>query len=386
MIRLLVALSLLLTPLLTPGAAAQCSSALAASGPYGTAEGASGNAQYVVYLPQPATCFNGGVILFAHGYVPVGAPAGTWLSQLQLPDGTSIPGLVNKLGYGFAASSFSKDGLAVLEGIQDTKALVNVLHGFNVPVRKVWITGASEGGLVTAKSAEADPTYAGGVAVCGPIGSFQRQINYLGDARVLFDYFFPGVLGARWTANNITIPAELMADWTTKYVPAIANAVNANPLATFQFLITSKIAIGINPANAAGAIISALWYNVFATNDARATLGGNPYDNIGRTYRGSFNDRKLNASVARFGADSTARVHLADYETDGLLSDPLVTLHTIFDPQVPFWQEPLYREKVESRNKLSDLNQVPVFAFGHCNVSATDAETALGLLFLKTGF
>jgi hypothetical protein len=61
-----------------------------------------------------------------------------------------------------------------------------------------------------------------------------------------------------------------------------------------------------------------------------------------------------------------------------------VTLHTLADPVVPFWQEPVYRAKVQSRHSLSDLNQIPVFAFGHCNVSASDAESALTLLLLKT--
>ena len=131
MSRISIVLALLVAPFAVPDAAAQCSSALAASGSYGI--GANGNAQYVVYMPQPASCFKGVVLLFAHGYVPVGAPAGTWLSQLQLPNGTSLPALVNGLGIGFAASSFSKDGLAVLQGIQDTKALVNVLHGLHIP-------------------------------------------------------------------------------------------------------------------------------------------------------------------------------------------------------------------------------------------------------------
>jgi hypothetical protein len=383
--RISIVFALLVAPLAMRGAAAQCSSTLAASGSYGTAQGASGTAQYVVYMPQPAGCFNGTMLLFAHGYVPVGAPAGTWLTQLQLPNGTSLPALVNGLGFGFAASSFSKDGLAVLQGIQDTKALVNVLQTIPIKFTKVFITGASEGGLVATKSVEADPSYTGGVAVCGPIGSFRQQINYLGDARVLFDYFFPGVLGPRWTPQNITIPIELMADWTTKYVPAIRNAVNGNPLATFQYLNTSKISIGLNPANAADAIVSALFYNVFATNDARATLGGNPYDNIGRSYTGSFNDARLNASVPRFGADSAALMEMVKYETDGLLMNPLVTVHTLADPQVPFWHETLYREKVENRNRLSELNQIPVVAYGHCNISAADAELALAILLLKTG-
>lgn len=385
MIRPTIALTLLLTPLLVPVAGAQCSSALASSGSYGTAQGASGNAQYVVYMPQPLTCFNGVVILYAHGYVPEGAPAGTWLSQLQLPNGTSLPALVNGLGFAFAASSYSKDGLAILQGIQDTKALVNVLKGLEIPVRKVFITGASEGGLVTAKSVETDPSYAGGLAVCGPIGSFRQQINYFGDARVLFDYFFPGVLGGPWSANKVTIPAKLMVNWTNKYVPAIQQALQAHPLETLQFLATSKIPFGIDPANIPSAVVSALWYNVFATNDAVATLGGNPFDNTGRSYHGSFNDRKLNALVERFAAAPAAMAELAKYETDGLLADPLVTLHTLADPQVPFWQEPLYRTKVENQNKLSELNQIPVFAFGHCNISAADAEVGLALLLTKAG-
>ena len=381
--KILLALTLL-AALLSGVAAAQCSSTLTASGAYGADDGASGNAQYVVYMPQPASCFNGTVILFAHGYIPVGAPAGTWLSQLQLPDGTSLPALVNGLGFGFAASSFSKDGLAIVQGIQDTKALINVITGLQITVGKVLLAGASEGGLVTAKSIESDSSYAGGLAVCGPIGSFQQQINYLGDARVLFDYFFPGVLGGAWTKNSITIPTELMADWTSKYDPAIRQAISKKPLAALQFLNVSQIPIGLNLANAGDAIVSALWYNVFATNDAIATLGGNPYGNIGHTYKGSLNDAKLNASVARFGEDSAAQTALTNYETDGLLGNPLVTLHTTADPQVPFWQETLYRTKVRSRNSLSDLNQVPVFAFGHCNVNATDAKLALALLLLKT--
>ena len=205
--RILIAV-MLLTALVSRVAAAQCPSAQSISGLY---QGASGPAQFVVSMPQPAS-FNGTVILFAHGYVPVGSPAEAWLSQLQLPDGTCIPALVNGLGFGFAASSFSQEGLAILQGIQDTKALVNVLNGLGIFPTKVLLVGALEGGLITTKSIESDSSYAGGLAVCGPIGSFQQQIDYLGDARVLFDYFFPGVLGAAWTQSNITIPAELIAE------------------------------------------------------------------------------------------------------------------------------------------------------------------------------
>lgn len=239
--------------------AAQCSSGTPLTGVYA---GANGPAQYVVVMPQPASCYNGRVILFAHGYVPQGAPSDAWLSQLALPDGTSIPALLNSQGFGFAASSFSKNGLAIIQGIQDTKALTKVIQGLSIPVQKYFVAGASEGGLIAVKSLENDPTYSGGVAVCGPIGSFTQELHYLGDVRVLFDYFFPGVLTTGTPGESaINIPPALILNWSV-YEQAVRNAVKSNPLATLQLIITAQIPVGLNFGNAADAIVSALWYNV----------------------------------------------------------------------------------------------------------------------------
>jgi hypothetical protein len=361
--------------------AAQCSSACSA-GAYGPAQGASGPATYVVCMPQPASCFNGDMILFAHGYVAPGSPANAWLSQLALPDGTALPGLLNGLGFGFAASSFSKEGLAILQGVQDTRALINVIGAASIPVQKYFATGASEGGLVAAKSVEEYPgSYAGGLPVCGPLGSFRKQIDYFDDVRVLFDYFFPGVL----PGTAINIPPDLIANWTTVYEPAVIAAVTSYPLATLQLINTAQIEIGLNPANAPAAVAGVLWYNVFATNDAIATLGGNPYDNTTTVYRGSFNDARLNELVERDKASPVALSNLANYETTGLLRDPVVTLHTLADPIVPFWQEPLYAAKVAEAGSLSKLIEIPAPAYGHCNVNAAQAEGALSLLLLEAG-
>ncbi len=363
---------------------AQCTSAVASQGVYGTPQGASGPAQYVVFMPQPASCYNGVMILFAHGYIPVGAPSDAWQSQLALPDGTSLPALLNSQGFGFAASSFSKDGLAVLQGIQDTKALTNVIHALSIPVAKYFVTGASEGGLVATKSVENDSTYSGGVAVCGPIGSFRKQLNYFGNVRVLFDYFFPGVLTTGTPGESaINIPPALMIDWTAVYEPAVRKAVKSNFLATLQLVLAAKIPIGLNFNNAADAIVDALWYNVFATTDAQATLGGNPFDNIGTVYHGAFRDKHLNATVARFAASPAAVTSIQAYETSGLLHDPLVTLHTLADPVVPYWHEPLYDAKVDGTGSSAELAQIPVARFGHCNVNGTEAKAALLLMLQK---
>jgi hypothetical protein len=360
--------------------AAQCT-AIPTSGPY---TGYAGHpATYVISIP-PESCFNGDVIMFAHGYVPIGSAPGTWTSQLALPDGTSLPALVNSLGFGFAASSFSRDGLAIVDGIGDTKALADLVRT-RPGVRKIFIAGASEGGLIAAKSIENDPSYAGGLAVCGPVGSFQKQLTYFGDVRVLFDYFFPGIIPTAWTQPAIHIPESEMAAWPT-IEGNIRRAVNSNVLTTLQLLATAKIPIGLSFSNAADAIAGAIWYNIFATNNAIDVLGGNAYDNIGASYTGSFNDARLNRNVARFHADPTALTNLGPYETNGLLRNPLVTLHTLLDPIIPFEQETLYGAKVAGAGASRELVQIPVLLrYGHCNVTGTQASVALLTLLLKTG-
>ena len=263
--------------------------------------------------------------------------------------------------------------------------MTNVIHGLSIPVAKYFVTGASEGGLVATKSVEDDATYSGGVAVCGPIGSFKKQLNYFGNVRVLFDYFFPGVLTTGTPGESaINIPPALIVNWTTVYEPAVRKAVKSNFLATLQLLITAKIPIGLNFNNAADAVVSALCYkNVFATADADFTLVGNPFDNIGVAYHGSFRDKHLNATVARFAASPAAVTSIQAYETSGLLHDPLVTLHTLADPVVPFWHEALYHAKVVGTGSSPKPSQIPVARFGHCNVNAAEASAALLLMLQK---
>lgn len=317
-------------------------------------------------LCTPSGRWNGGLVLYAHGYVSVpegSANPDAWKAQLTLPGGPSLPDLVTSYGFAFAASSYSKDGLAVLQGVDDTMDLIAVFEErTGVAPRRVFVTGVSEGGLIAAKALEEYPERLNGaLAACGPIGDFRKQVTYFGDARVLFDYFFPNAL----PPSAIDIPPALMAGWPAK-AAEIAQLLQTNPLKTAQLLSTGKIPIGLNPANAGDAILSVLWYNVFATNDAKATLGGNPFDNRFRWYSGSLNDLLLNWRVARFSADPAAVAEMTRYQTSGNLRRPMITLHTKWDPVVPAWQESAYAKKVAAAGKSHLLVRYPVPRYGHC--------------------
>jgi hypothetical protein len=48
-----------------------------------------------------------------------------------------------------------------------------------------------------------------------------------------------------------------------------------------------------------------------------------------------------------------------------------VTLHTLGDPIVPYWHQPLYRRKVEGQGDAALHTNIPVLRrYGHCNFSA----------------
>jgi pimeloyl-ACP methyl ester carboxylesterase len=335
---------------------------------------------YDLYMPE-ASCWNGGIVVFAHGYVQPGLPIGVPQDQLTI-GGLSLPATFNQLGYGFAASSFSTNGLAIVQGVSDTEELVENILQPQLKPRFVYLIGASEGGLVTALSAEQLPQlYNGTGAACGPIGSFQSQINYFGDFRVIFDYFFPGLI----PGNAITIGNEVMTDWNSFYVPKITAALAANPSAAAQLIKVLNASVTSDPTTIAETVLGALWYNVFGTADAVTKLNGQPYDNHNRIYLGSNNDLLLNLRVERYTASPTAMATVAShYETSGKLGVPMVTLHTTGDPVIPYWHEPLYTGKTLAAGTVLLRTPILVNAYGHCAFSAGDVLSAFAIIVLRT--
>jgi pimeloyl-ACP methyl ester carboxylesterase len=352
-------------PLLSPAA---CADGTQASG-----------AIYRICMPSS---WNGDLIVYAHGYMAPNEPVHIPEEQLHLPDGTYIPDVVNLLGYAFATTSYYTNGLAVREGLSDLVDLVSIFKTQQPTVNRVYLVGASEGGLITTLAVERYPqVFSGGLATCGPIGDFAAHVNYL-----VFDYFFPSLL----PGTPITIPQSLIDNWSTYLAITVTPAISdpASLISVTQLLSVTQASYDpLNPTTAISTVVGLLWYNVFATNDAQAKLGGQPFDNWPRpgkpySYTGSYDDDTLNAKVQRFSADQAALNEIeAHYQTAGRPRVPLVTLHTTLDPIVPYWHETLYRQKVESHGMTPRHdNMPPVVRYGHCSFETNEVIQALTLL------
>lgn len=343
---------------------------------------------YRICMP-PQWRWNGDLLIWAHGYVAFNEPLAIPEDQLCAFDGLCLNDIANGLGFAFATNSYSTNGLAVRQGKDDILDLVDIFTAEHGAPNRVLLVGASEGGIITTLSVEQYPdVYDGGLAICGPIGSWRGQINYFGDARVLFDYFFGNKLNPPM-GDPLNIPQWLIDDWDNYYadvvVPVVFDPANAGLLS--QWVATASLPY--DPADydatVAQTVEDVLWYSVFATNDGREKLNGQPFDNRFRWYIGSNNDLLLNLLIRRVGADAAAVQEMAAYyETTGSFNIPLVTLHTIYDQQTPYWHEPLYALKVLLNGNPLNFVHFPALRYGHCQVEVWEALGAFGVLYLMT--
>ncbi|NIM94633.1 MAG: hypothetical protein GTO18_13110 [Anaerolineales bacterium] len=336
-------------------------------------------ALYLICMPTERE-WNGDLVIFAHGYVAFNEPL--QIPDLYLPDGTYLPDIANGLGYAFATTSYSENGLAVLEGIQDLRDLVDVFSGIHGSPNNIYLVGGSEGGIITTLAVEQYPEeFTGGLAACGPIGDFHKQVTYWGDFRAVFDVFFPDAI----PGSPIEIPDEVIENWETVYASEIAATIQDNRILTAQLLNVTKAPIDIRDQDSIEeTVLGLLWYNVFATNDGIAKLHGQPFGNMLRIYTGSLNDIRLNRRVIRVKAEVGALEEIErNYQTTGELVSPIVSLHTTKDPIIPYWHVLDYRQKVQESGSTSLYANVPVPRYGHCEFKTPEVLVAFALLVYK---
>jgi pimeloyl-ACP methyl ester carboxylesterase len=341
---------------------------------------------YRICMPAPED-YNGMVVLWAHGFQDAGTPVA--IPEEQLCIGTfCLNEVINGLGFGFATNSYSKTGMAIRQGKDDLLDLVNIYAEQEGTPTKVFLVGASEGGIITALSLEQhSDVYSAGLAACGPIGNFPFQINYFGDARATFEVFFPGLI----PGSPFNPDPALVAIWTDYYNLIVKPIVMApvNRARLDQWVRVARLPFDANDYlnSVQVSVQDVLRYSVVNLADATTTLGGFPFDNATRVYTGSANDVLLNLLVTRVTASPAAVAEMNTfYSTTGVLERPLITLHTRLDQQVPYVHEPLYALKtLASGSLLTRHLPIAIDRFEHCNFTPEEVLVSFAVMLLYDG-
>ncbi len=256
------------------------------------------------------------LVLYCHGYQLAGTKPNLKDVRLNLLRSAFVT-----RGFAFALSGYRAQGWAVKEAIEDTEALRRHFIAKYGQPRETFIMGHSMGAVITLATIEKYPeSYNGAMPLCGPLdvilNGFQERIF---DMLVTFDYHFPGTIGPLVKITGI-------ARLDRKKVQA---ALDAAPEKAAMFARRYSIATVNELPN-----VLAFFYEI--NRELQARSGGNPFDNRDTIYDGFDDNAEVNRGVKRYTADAKARDYLRQYYTPtGRVSDPVLTLHTTYDPLIP---------------------------------------------------
>lgn len=403
----------------------------ASAGSAGHWTGSTRNGAYVVDVPAN---FNGTVVLWSHGYsfTPVTTP-----TDAPTP---AVRSAMLAQGYALAGSTYARGGAgwAVNEGVAAGVELLGITRAKAgaTRVERVYVWGASLGGLITQTLAERYPGQVDGVApLCGVLGGTDLNLDLALDAAVAVRTFFAPTL----RLTGYTSLAEAQANLTLA-TTAIRTALAKNPAGTAPRLIAIGALLGapaqtrdfggktVASATAAAveAISTALTYGTLGRYDIEHRVGGNPSTNVGVDYRHrvtadavarftaygfsahllSAYAQTLQTYAPRVRASATARARANQLgNPTGRLADRTITMHTAYDPLVVVQNERVFADRVRAAGRTGLLHQVYVvppahpegspsvaddgapYGAGHCNFATSNYTGVLAALdsWVRTG-
>ncbi len=298
--------------------------------------------------------YNGQLLVYCHGYSP---------KPGAFQEGPLRGDLASYYNLGFAViqSGYSRGGWAVEQAMRETEDLRKYFVSKHGKPRRTIVSGHSMGGHLTVAMIEKHPdAYDAGLAFCGalqPAHVFGKAREF--DALVLFDYFFPGILGSAARPAPEGGPGAPLAARIMEAVKA--DAEKAESLRQW---------LGLKKSAEIPGLVS---FMTAIQMELVQRTGGNPFDNRDTVYSGGPADDAVNRGVKRYPSDPAAAAYMrAWYTTTGDLRRPVLAVHTTYDPVVPAYAPNEYRDMVHLKGKDALFVQRWVVRDGHCTMNPAE--------------
>lgn len=249
-------------------------------------------------------------------------------------------------GFALAASSFNQTGWAVFNSHIDNQQLYEKFVELYQTPEKIYIQGASMGGIVSLRDLEANllPPIDGSLLMCGAVGGAENWYNAF-DLRMVYEAVCDPVSGGslpskKWYEEPSLLSGEL------KFLDSLSQCVGIFP----DQLISPSIAdvirgdeqkerlekiLNLSKISKEFLLID-LGYSVFEMprliNDPKKLNGLRPFDNTGVDY----GDEDINLRIQRSAALPSSRTaFLNNYTPKGEVgSTKIVSIHTSGDDLV----------------------------------------------------
>ncbi|MGW0846888.1 DUF6351 family protein [Streptomyces sp. NPDC002787] len=338
-------------------------------------------AYYTMAVPEH---WNGSLVVHAHGGPDFSYDESTTTEDLQ-----RWAVMVDE-GYAWAGSSYRRGGYGVRMAAADTENVRRLfVSHFGRPDR-TYLHGQSWGGNVAAKVTETyggrRGAYDGVLLTNGFLAGGSRGYDTRVDLRTVYQYYCRNL--PRPTEAQYPLWQGLPAD--SRMTPEEVHGrlqectgIDSEPAdrtAEQQRDLDDILAVTRIPEHS---LATNMQYAAFLLQDivSHRLDGRNPFSNRGVRYDGSHDDKALNAGVARFSADPTARRDLSyDSDLTGRIALPVLTLHAIDDPQVFVEHEAAYRATVQAAGRSENLVQTFTRESEHSALSTAEYANSLAAL------
>jgi hypothetical protein len=306
--------------------------------------------------------WNGGLVMFAHGY--------RGESPDILVSDSPLRGHLIQAGYAWAASSYRGNGYRPDWGVDDTLALRSLFIQKHGDPTWTILHGQSMGGHVLISSLELHPgVYQAGLSECGVVTG-EGEIDFLTAYTVAAEYI-SGV-----SLLDIPDPRIFGRTIAEQFLPRMGTP-GAYTDRGRQFDSLTKYLMGGDLPFRVDGLAERYTANLVPRLDTAATQSPSTRAVSTRQihYRIDpglgLDEDALNAGVRRLDPAPDARVGVFG-DVTGQIGAPLMSIHDTGDAYVPFSLEQAYRQKTLAAGSQDLLVQRAIRRAGHC--AFTDAE------------
>ncbi len=337
-----------------------------------------GGAFFRIVVP---TVWNGELVIWNHGFSlnPIGPVSDLGpLSGVQLSE-----------GYAVAASSYQQIGWSLFKTKNDAQNMVNVFKAnFGTP-SKIFVNGASLGGIVTAHNLEKASigNVVGAYPICGALAG-SRNWDAALDLRLVYDTVCANTPAAAIPGGATGLPAPGFPSYpfTQTQMAIAANACTGilTPVAFRTPQQNANLALYLAttqlPANF---VLTTLGFGLFGYSNLifdPAKLNGS--QGVGNANVNYDNGGFIDSNIQRVSTNNGAVNRLSKYFTpNGSVGNvKIVSLHTDGDGLVIIENESDYAQKVSA----SKLTTAVVDETGNTHCGFTGSETLAGWESLRS--
>ncbi|WP_334178580.1 hypothetical protein [Pseudoxanthomonas sp.] len=338
-------------------------------------------------VAMPKT-WNRRLIVHAHGGPRLGAPkAGDSAEDL---DRFAV---MVRSGYAWIGSTYRRGGYGVRMAAADVDVSRRVFWSRWGRPERTLLHGQSWGGNVAAKVAElyaldidGRANYDGVLTTNGLLSGGTRGYGFRADLRAVYQYYcrnHPAADEAQYPLwQGLPAGAKMTRDDLRTRVDACTGVDQSASKRTPAQAANLRDILAVTGVAEKQLVAHLAWGTFHFQDVVQKRLGGrNPFDNHKTVYRGSRDDRALNAGVERFSADPAAVAMLAyDADLSGLIVRPTVTVHARHDPTVSYEAEAIYAATVEAAGRSDLLLQALTDESDHSRLQDATYASALQVL------